>query len=277
MASKRWSYSELIRAYGEQQFTVDGYGGKKSSMKMKLADFLAYMKQQVDDSPFYIFEGGFGKDDILKGLLDDYKPPGFIPADLFALLGAKRPKFQWFLVGPQRSGSNLHIDPNATSAWNTLIRGRKRWVVFDPRTPEGVAQGWKHLKSKKENAAVHWFTDILPLVIEDMKVGQRLLVQAPRAGSKCISVISPHPYNRWFCRTLPLYLSLYLSLYLPLYLSLSAHWIHPLPGPSLRPSPAHYSVRAECRLHGVRALHVVARCAKLRRHDCHNAEFRKHG
>ena len=60
--------------------------------------------------------------------------------DYFKVLGEqKRPHYKWVIFGPSRSGSTFHVDPNGTSAWNAVIRGRKKWIMFPPdEVPPGV-------------------------------------------------------------------------------------------------------------------------------------------
>lgn len=60
--------------------------------------------------------------------------------DLLQHLGeGKRPDHTWLIMGPKRSGSVFHIDPNATHAWNVCIQGRKRWIFYPPgQNPPGV-------------------------------------------------------------------------------------------------------------------------------------------
>mmetsp|Transcript_16203 Transcript_16203/g.36452 ORF Transcript_16203/g.36452 Transcript_16203/m.36452 type:complete len:582 (-) Transcript_16203:605-2350(-) len=144
----------------------DDYG---KSVRIKLRDFIKYMKHCKDDSPLYIFDSTF-EDDEESGsaLLKDYDVPSFFPEDLFGIIGERRrPPHRWFLVGPKRSGSTVHIDPLGTSAWNTLINGVKRWVLFPPDTLKKIVQG-KHLIPKNEDdEAIHYFMTILPRIKED--------------------------------------------------------------------------------------------------------------
>lgn len=61
-----------------------------------------------------------------------YWPPECFGKDLFELLGEERPAHRWLIVGPKRSGSTFHKDPNGTSAWNAVLEGSKYWIMFPP-------------------------------------------------------------------------------------------------------------------------------------------------
>ena len=66
--------------------------------------------------------------------------PPYFTDDLFHVLGEEeRPNYRWLIVGPARSGSIWHTDPNATSAWNAVVTGAKKWILYPPEcVPPGV-------------------------------------------------------------------------------------------------------------------------------------------
>ena len=68
---------------------------------------------------------------------------------------SNRPPFRWILIGPARSGTGLHIDPLWTSAWVTLLEGKKRWYMFPPNTNSNAIGYVKHGPKKLE--AIEWF------------------------------------------------------------------------------------------------------------------------
>src|SRR5690606_32342082 len=66
----------------------------------------------------------------------EYKIPKYFQNDYFSILDEKdRPSFRWLLVGPIRAGATFHKDPNYTSAWNGLVFGLKKWILFPPESP----------------------------------------------------------------------------------------------------------------------------------------------
>merc|ERR1712008_78730 len=82
-----------------------------------------------------------------------------------AALGIKRPPHRWLLVGPERAGTALHVDPLETAAWNTLVSGAKRWVLLPPTTEPCRLQPRCTTFSKEAegcmpedavDSAVHW-------------------------------------------------------------------------------------------------------------------------
>jgi hypothetical protein len=103
----------------------------------------------LEESPLYLFDRtAFTSNDQWN---DDFFPefyskcPYFDPSekhghDLLQHLGAEqRPDHTWLIMGPKRSGSVFHLDPNATHAWNACVQGRKRWIFYPPGSnPPGV-------------------------------------------------------------------------------------------------------------------------------------------
>eukprot|EP00730_Choanoeca_flexa_P006096 TRINITY_DN12084_c3_g2_i12.p1 TRINITY_DN12084_c3_g2~~TRINITY_DN12084_c3_g2_i12.p1 ORF type:complete len:489 (+),score=85.72 TRINITY_DN12084_c3_g2_i12:118-1584(+) len=127
-----WSHTELIKRYPSAPLNA-------GAATLTFEQYFAYAAQQRDERPLYVFDKHFTTK--CPSIEDDYSPPSFAANqhDLLALLGAQRPAYRWLICGPERSGSSWHVDPNATSAWNGLIKGKKRWIFCPPGcTPPGV-------------------------------------------------------------------------------------------------------------------------------------------
>ncbi|KAJ3093418.1 hypothetical protein HK100_006620 [Physocladia obscura] len=90
-----------------------------------------------EEAPLYLFDKHFAE---RTNLSDDFSVPPYFSQDLFKLLGQnERPDYRWIIIGPARSGSTFHLDPNSTSAWNAVITGAKKWILFPPNcVPPGV-------------------------------------------------------------------------------------------------------------------------------------------
>lgn len=130
----KWCQEDLLHKYGEVEFRAE-------AIDWPLNTYIEYMNNNHDESPLYLFDKDFvRKMDLSVGEEHGaYWPPECFGEDLFDLLGEQRPDSRWLIIGPERSGSTFHKDPNATSAWNAVIRGSKYWILF-PRSilPPGV-------------------------------------------------------------------------------------------------------------------------------------------
>ena len=86
----------------------------------------------MDDSKLLLFDPKVAKEEMWTENTEIFEEGGLFhnlfskDGDYFKVLGEeKRPHYKWVIFGPNRSGSTFHVDPNGTSAWNAVLRGRK--------------------------------------------------------------------------------------------------------------------------------------------------------
>lgn len=131
-----WDLPELVKRFPDVTF-------RQESVQWPLTLYSKYLEDNKDESPLYLFDCN---SIAMKTLRNEYKVPEIFKPDLFEVFNSKlnnkiqcRPDYAWVIIGPGRSGSTFHKDPNSTSAWNTSLTGRKLWVMLPPGiTPPGV-------------------------------------------------------------------------------------------------------------------------------------------
>ncbi|CAM9932330.1 unnamed protein product [Discosporangium mesarthrocarpum] len=160
-----WTKEHLLKCYGDLRLHAGG-------LEFELKDYLRYAEESEDELPLYVFDKHFANK--CPALGEGYSVPEVFPDDLFSVLdendacgGADdddrsealgRPDYRWLIAGPARSGSSFHVDPNGTSAWNGVVCGRKKWVLFPPgATPPGVFPSEDGLDLAAPVSITEWF------------------------------------------------------------------------------------------------------------------------
>ncbi|KAI9023903.1 hypothetical protein DFJ74DRAFT_631982 [Hyaloraphidium curvatum] len=149
----KWTKEWLLEQFGGDMMRAEAFD-------LPLATYLDYSARlpPSSDSPLYLFSAAFP-----PSLKEDFSHPPYFSPDLLDLLPpAVRPLNTWLVVGPRRSASTFHVDPNGTSAFNALVRGRKAWWFFPPdRAPPGVYKSEDGGEVTAPRTLLEWLTDFL--------------------------------------------------------------------------------------------------------------------
>ncbi|ETV95614.1 hypothetical protein H310_11044 [Aphanomyces invadans] len=156
-ALSRWTDAYLAATCKDTPFYAGGF-------TMSIAKYTAYARTLRDDQPLFIFDKHFAS--TVPQLAADYTVPAYFHDDLFPLLGeTERPDYRWLIFGPEGSGSSFHIDPNSTCAWNAVLRGRKKWIMFPPDVvPPGVHPSVDGGEVSTPVSLMEWFVTFYPQI-----------------------------------------------------------------------------------------------------------------
>lgn len=189
----QWTMEKLAARFPQEikhrlTHNLDFFGSEKST-QMSFADYADYMREANDETPLYVFDARMGEK--MPELLGDYNVDDlrFFQEDMLSVMtknlkekeqnGAaeeartmkyaaprpNRPDFRWIVIGPQRSGAPWHTDPARTSAWNALVKGRKRWALYPPNCPPpGISVG-KNAYGRQHAlgmTSLYWYLHVYP-------------------------------------------------------------------------------------------------------------------
>ena len=105
---KDWRVNRLLERFGDARFKI-GESDSGRKLKVTLRQYVEYTMYGRDDSPLYLFESCLEEHPQAHVMQEDYRPPKYFKHNLFKLLKeAEMPPHRWFLIGPKRSGSEIH-------------------------------------------------------------------------------------------------------------------------------------------------------------------------
>uniref|UniRef100_A0A6B2LA12 JmjC domain-containing protein n=1 Tax=Arcella intermedia TaxID=1963864 RepID=A0A6B2LA12_9EUKA len=179
-ATKRWASEEtFLGHYGDVPLRIgkvfpEEPGVPPFQIRIPVKGYREYLQGEYSDAPFYVFEDDFEGE--RSQFLTDYSVPSFFEEDLYDLNEKTRsfyPFNRHILIGGTRTGTNIHIDPKYTAAWNTLLCGKKKWMIFPEHASFTLQNGLKiesyedyckflGTKEYRDLPPSYWWIDIPP-------------------------------------------------------------------------------------------------------------------
>ena len=167
--------SEHSECYFSVGIDDEGTGRTGECVRITMRDYLEYLLSQEDSEPLYLFESEFAE--RCPAMADEYCVPGCFD-DVLSLFNPwfadepgqdywdfTPPASRWLLVGPRGSGSDVHQDPDNSSAWNVCVHGAKRWCFVHPSVPkEEVVGPAEHYDEHRPPLC--WFEQTVPVLAE---------------------------------------------------------------------------------------------------------------
>lgn len=160
------TFNKLVERFGHMPWRFSDTHSETMSLNTYQKYMNSYDSGYCDDAPLAIYDSQFGNDNDERSIiLKEYTIPScFRDCDLYEYLPSEdvRPPYRWILIGPERSGTGLHIDPVGTHAWVTLVEGCKKWILF----PYGTNLKSIHMQGNLQIPSAIWFYKYYDTIIK---------------------------------------------------------------------------------------------------------------
>jgi hypothetical protein len=158
-ASTRWSLANLSTELGHLEVFVSGLTVDDDT-NVFMRDYIGYVLNNNDYDPAYLFDNAGFSEGRYNDIVGDFDVPSYFPDDYLRVLNSDRPPYIWLLIGSERTNSHFHIDPHNTSAWNALLVGAKRWMLYPPHiSPPGfpvLLSEYSNDDFRAEDSIIDW-------------------------------------------------------------------------------------------------------------------------
>lgn len=148
-AMESCKFDQLVERFGDMEWRFSDTHAEGMTLRT-YQKYVHSLEGTSDDAPLAVYDSQFGTD-VRKEILDEYQVPSCFDADLFSLMDSierdaddthatsndssleqndsdseledplqNRPPFRWILIGPERSGTGMHVDPVGTFVGDTI-------------------------------------------------------------------------------------------------------------------------------------------------------------
>lgn len=135
-AAREWTVEHLLaRADPDEEVVLETQGEAPTTHALaRVPVVLSEIRAPSPDRSYKIYLSNWSFLHCNRAWADDYSLPAFFARDRAATLTGHDEQLKWLFIGEDGTGSAMHMDVVASSAWLYVFCGRKHWRLLRSRS-----------------------------------------------------------------------------------------------------------------------------------------------